>query len=385
MNRKRKVCIIVNSRANYARIKSLLAEIKNSKLLDLKLIVGASALLYRFGKVIDLIRRDGFKPEAVMHSFLEGETPETMAKSTGLSVVELATHFNNIKPDIVLTVADRYETMATAIAASYMNICLAHTQGGESTGSIDESVRHAITKLSHLHFPSTKKSKENIIKMGENKKYVWNTGCPSLDLIKDDLKIQKNFWKTHGGTGFEVDLYDKYIVVLQHPVTTEYDQAYNQMSISLKAIKSLNIPVILLWPNSDAGSDQVSKSIREFKENNRDFPLRLVRHLPTEEYIKLIYNSVCLVGNSSSAIREGAYLGVPAVNIGTRQINRESCQNIIHTDHSEVKIKQAILKQIKHGRYKTSKLYGDGKSARRIMKILSTVDLNINKSLSYVK
>ena len=184
MSKLRKVCVIVNSRANYARIKSLLLEIKKSKKLELQLIVGASALLYRFGKVVDIIKKDGFKPVATMQCLLEGETPEAMVKSTGLAMIELSTIFNNIKPDIVLTIADRYETLATAITARYMNICLAHTQGGESTGSIDESVRHSITKLANLHFPSTERSKDFIIKMGEDKNKVWNTGCPSLDLVE---------------------------------------------------------------------------------------------------------------------------------------------------------------------------------------------------------
>ena len=156
----RNVCVVVNSRANYGRIKSFMYHAQRSKVLDLQLIVGASALLYRFGSAIEVIKKDGFEPNAIVHSILEGETPTTMAKSTGLGIVELATHFENLKPDIVLTVADRFETLATAVASSYMNITLAHTQGGEVTGSIDESVRHAITKLAHIHFPATERAAE---------------------------------------------------------------------------------------------------------------------------------------------------------------------------------------------------------------------------------
>ncbi len=385
MSKLRKVCVIVNSRANYARIKSLLFEIKKSKKLELQLIVGASALLYRFGKVVDLIKKDGFKPVATMQCLLEGETPEAMVKSTGLAMIELSTIFNNIKPDIVLTIADRYETLATAITARYMNICLAHTQGGESTGSIDESVRHSITKLANLHFPSTERSKDFIIKMGEDKNKVWNTGCPSLDLVEKNLNIPNNFWKKYGGTGKFIDLKKEYIVLLQHPVTTEYEEAGTQMKITLEAIKMLNMATIILWPNADAGNDQTSKAIREFRENNPNFPLRLLRHLPVDAYHKLIFNSKCLIGNSSSAIREGAFLGLPAINIGNRQINREFGENIINVTHNIEKIKKAILKQIKHGIYKKSKLYGDGNAAVKIHDILVTADLNINKSLFYLK
>ena len=150
-NERRTVCVVVNSRANYGRIKSVLAAIRARPDLELQLILGASALLYRFGNVRQIIEADGFTPAATVYTIVEGETPTTMAKSTGLAILELATLFENLKPDIVLTVADRFETMATAVAASYMNIPLAHTQGGEVTGSIDESVRHAVTKLAHLH------------------------------------------------------------------------------------------------------------------------------------------------------------------------------------------------------------------------------------------
>src|SRR4029079_15730105 len=160
---KRKICVVVNSRANYGRIKSVVRAVTEPPTREMQLIVGVSALLHRFGSVIDVIRADGFEPTAVVHSMVEGETPTTMAKSTGLGILELASQFENIKPDVVLTVADRFETISTAIAASYMNIPVAHTQGGEVTGSIDESVRHAVTKLSHIHFPATKKSAENLL------------------------------------------------------------------------------------------------------------------------------------------------------------------------------------------------------------------------------
>ena len=178
---KRKVCIVVNSRANYGRIRSVMQAVQAHPELELQLILGASALLYRFGNVAELVMDDGFQPVATVYSIVEGETPTTMAKSTGMAIMELATQFENIKPDLVLTVADRFETLATAVASSYMNIPVAHTQGGEVTGSIDESVRHAVTKLSHIHFPATELAAENLIRMGEAPDTVHCTGCPSID------------------------------------------------------------------------------------------------------------------------------------------------------------------------------------------------------------
>src|SRR5262245_22048549 len=199
---RRKVCVVVNSRANYGRIKSFLRAARNHPDLELKLIVGASALLYRFGSVIDIMHKDGFQPDAIVHSIVEGETPVTMAKSVGLGTIELATHFQALLPDVVLTVADRFETIATAIAASYMNIPVAHTQGGEVTGSIDENVRHAITKLSHLHFPATERAREFLIRMGELPDSIFLTGCPSIDVLAEiDLSLPSDVFERYRGVG----------------------------------------------------------------------------------------------------------------------------------------------------------------------------------------
>ena len=192
--KKRKICVVINNRANYARIKSVLIEIKKNKKLDLRIVLGSSAILQRYGEVSEIIKRDGFKINNTVYTLLEGENLLTMSKSTGISIMEFASIFGEMKPDIVVVIADRYETLAAAVAASYMNIVLVHTQGGEVTGSIDESVRHATTKLAHIHFPASLKSKKHIIRMGEDPNKVFLVGCPSLDLInKKKLVIDNKF------------------------------------------------------------------------------------------------------------------------------------------------------------------------------------------------
>ena len=387
MKSKKKICVVVHSRANYGRIKSLMKAIKKHDDLKLQLIVGASAILQRYGNPLKVIKKDGFKPNVVLHSILEGETPVTMAKSTGIGIIELATHFENLKPDIVVTVADRFETMSTAIAASYMNIKLAHTQGGEITGSIDESVRHAITKLSHIHFPATDKARQNIIKMGENPDNVFMTGCPSLDLLNDiSLELPEDILKDQTGVGDKIDINKPYIIVLQHPVTTEYHDAYKQIEITLKAIKRViekGMQVIFLWPNVDAGSADISKAIREFREENILKRLRFFKNFTPEDYGRLLNNCKCIVGNSSSGIREGGFLGVPCVNIGNRQDSRERSVNVIDVDHNETQIVKAVFSQIEKSRYDSSFLYGNGKSGELIADILSKKDFDIHKKLKY--
>lgn len=382
MSDKRKVCVVVASRANYGRIKSTMKAIQEHPDLELQLVVGASALLQRYGKAVDYIERDGFKVDSRVFMVIEGESPTTMAKSTGLAIIELATIFENLAPDIVLTVADRYETLSTAVAASYMNIPLAHTQGGEVTGSIDESVRHAITKLAHIHFPTTALSKKRLIQMGENEDAIHAVGCPSIDVICSlDLKMSKNFVKTYTkkGVGPKIDFFNPYIVVLQHPVTTEFGQGADQIQETLEAVYTLDIQVVWLWPNIDAGSDDISKAIRTFRENFNPEHMHFYINFPVEDYAVLLNNAACIVGNSSSGIREGSYLGVPAVNIGSRQSNRERGVNIIDVDYDHVGIKEAIQEQLDHGRYEQNILYGDGKASERIAKTLSRTDLEISK------
>jgi UDP-hydrolysing UDP-N-acetyl-D-glucosamine 2-epimerase len=381
---KRKVCVVVNSRANYGRIKSVLRAIREHPDLDLILIAGASALLWRFGNVAEQIREDGFNTNAIVYSIVEGENPTTMAKSTGMGIMELATQFENLKPDVVITVADRFETIATAIAASYMNIPLAHTQGGEVTGSIDESVRHAITKLAHIHFPATEKAKENVIRMGEDPEKVFLTGCPAIDIVADlDLTPPDDLLIRYKGVGPDLDIHKPYLVVLQHPVTTEYGSGFDQINETLEAIKSIRMQTIWLWPNVDAGSDSISKGLRMFRENEKPDYAHFYRHFSVEDYARLIANCACLVGNSSSGIREGSFLGVPAVDIGTRQAHRERAANCINVSYNHKEIEEAIRRQIENGRYPSDTTYGDGTAGEKIAAILADVNINIQKRLMY--
>ena len=335
---KRKVCVVINNRANYARIKSALFAMKKNNKIELQIVLGSSAILDRYGAVSNIIKNDGFKINQIVYTLVEGENLLTMSKSTGLSIIEFSTVFAQLKPEIILVIADRYETLAAATAASYMNIVLAHTQGGEVTGSIDESVRHATTKLAHIHFPSSVRAKKNILRLGENAKKVYLVGCPSLDLIKKDkLSIDEKFKRKYSNYGvgeLKINFDKPYIVVLQHPVTTEYEQIKRNIEQTIKAVLKVKQQIVWLWPNVDAGSDVVSKSIRVIREEKKPKNIRWQKNYNPEDYLTLINNASCLVGNSSSAIREGAFLGIPAVNIGNRQNNREHGKNIIHVGYS---------------------------------------------------
>src|SRR5687767_2976034 len=211
---KRRVCVLVTARPSYSRIRSALRAIKNHPDLELLLVVGASALLERYGNAIQAIEHDGFTPAARVFMVLEGENLVTSAKSTGIGLSELATVFDNLKPDAVVTVADRYETLATAVAASYMNIPVVHVQSGEVTGSIDEKVRHAVTKLSNLHLVSTKGAAARVIKLGEEPGSVVITGCPSIDIAAEVAAhpaMDFDPFQKYGGVGPKADLSKGYL------------------------------------------------------------------------------------------------------------------------------------------------------------------------------
>jgi UDP-hydrolysing UDP-N-acetyl-D-glucosamine 2-epimerase len=385
----RKVCVFIGSRANYSSIKSVMRSIKAHPELQLQLVVGASAVLDRFGKVEDIIRKDGFIPDFTFHNNVEGEIPVTMAKSTGLGLIEAAMIFDNLKPDYLVVVGDRFEMMAVTLAAAYMNIRIAHTMGGEVTGTIDESIRHAITKFAQVHFAASEDAKQRILKLGEDPAFVYNVGCPRMDLVLEEIKqdsyeaLDHIFEKYHGvgPTGF--DLTKPYLLVSQHPVTTEFGNNRKQIEETLLALDKLKMPTIMLWPNIDAGSDDISTGIRAFREKHRPDWLHLFKNLPINIYIHLMNTTACLVGNSSSGVRESATIGTPVINIGTRQNKREMGDNVINVDYNREAIYEGILTQLKKGKYQSRGIYGDGNAGEKIANILAEINPSVQKTIMY--
>jgi len=390
----KKVCVFVGSRANYSSCKSIMRAVQKHPGLRLQTILGAAAVLDRYGNIEKTILNDGFTIDTKFYMIVEGENPITMAQSTGLGIVEVSMIFDNLKPDIVLVVGDRFDVMAPTIAASYMNILIAHTMGGELSGTIDESIRHAITKMSHIHFPANEDARNRIKKMGEDPDMVFNVGCPRLDLVKEmlgndnrcDLIRKENFFDTHKGVGGEFDLErGKFLLVSQHPVTTEFGNNRKHVEETLHALNEIRMPTIMLWPNIDAGSDEISKGIRTFREKQKtDDWLFLLINLPIEVYINLMDMCSCMIGNSSSLIREGSFLGIPAVNIGTRQKGRLRGKNVIDVDYDREIIKEAINEQLREGRTKSENIYGTGEAGKNIAGILSSIKYtSVQKSSFY--
>jgi UDP-hydrolysing UDP-N-acetyl-D-glucosamine 2-epimerase len=383
---KRKVCVVIGSRANYSSIRSAMTAIAEHPELELQVVAGASAVLDRYGTVTDLVERDGFEIAARVFMLIEGETLATMAKSTGLGLLELPTVFDRLKPDIVLTVGDRFETMATTLSAAYMNIPIAHTMGGEVSGTIDESIRHAVTKFAHIHFPASSDARDRIVQLGEREQDVYLVGCPRIDLVATmlaggDDSLAGLFDQ---GVGDAIDLDGKFLLVSQHPVTTEYGEGGDQITTTLEAVRAAGLPAIVLWPNADAGSEDISRGIRKWRERGLGKNMHFFKNLPTATYIQLMARTACLVGNSSSGVREGAFIGTPVVNIGTRQVGRRRGQNVVDTAYDVDAVSRGLTRQIEHGRYTSDPIYGDGAAGKRIADVLATKsDIQIQKRITY--
>lgn len=347
--------------------------------MELQIVVGASALLSNYGDVLSLLKKDHFKHNLKIAMAIEGGSSVAMAKTAGLGVSEFATAFHNLEPDVVVVRGDRYEVLSAAIAAAYLNISIAHIEGGDVTGNIDESVRHAVTKLAHIHFATNKKSKERVIRMGEDSKYVFNFGCPELELIaKSTYNVTDNFIDGFG-VGNVVDIKKPYLVVMQHPVTSEIDQNRYNITNTLEVVHELKIPAVWFWPNIDAGTDEISKGIRRFREQHNPEHIYFVKNLSPEEFIVLLQGSLCLVGNSSSGIKECSYLGVPVVNIGSRQDGRMRTKNVVDTGYGKNDIKRAIEYQVNHKKYKPSNVYFQKDTSEKIAGTLASVKLYTQK------
>lgn len=341
----RRVCVSITARPSYSRIKSALAALKQHDV-ELQIIAAASATVTRFGRIADQIRADGFEVTAEVSSVVEEDSLANSALSTGVLLTQMAGTLQRLKPDVVVTIADRHETLATAIAASYQHIPLVHVQGGEVTGSIDDKVRNAITQLADEHYVSTRLAALRVSRMKPGAR-VTVTGCPSIDLA-----INTRVLLPRSG-----------IVVVQHPVTNEADLAGSQMRVTISALSGLS-GVRYFWPGEDSGGSVMAKELRSAK-------VRPTRNLPSGDFLSLVSAAQCVVGNSSVGIRECSYFGTPVVNIGTRQEGRERAENVVDVPHSLDAIREAVERQVAHGPYPQSTLYGDGHAGERIAALLA--------------
>lgn len=380
----RRICVVLVDRANYGRMHPVMRSIEQDPDLELLTVCAGTMLLERFGQAERIVEADGFRVDSRIYLEVEGSVPVTMAKGIGLGIIEFSSEFHRLRPDVVLLIGDRYEALAAAIAAAYMNLPIAHIQGGEVSGSIDESARHAITKFAHLHFPSTERSAEFIRRMGERPDMVFNVGCPSGDYIRAlDVSLPKDLFERIGvGGGIDPD--QPFLLVIYHPVTTRFGEARRQAEQLLEALHQLQTPTVWIWPNIDAGADDISKALRVYREHHDARWLHLVKNLDPVTFQKCLKVTACAIGNSSSFVRDSTFSGTPVVLVGDRQTGREHGENLVSVPAETARIVEAARAQLARGRHEPSLLYGDGRASERIVEQLKRFEPYPQKLLSYL-
>lgn len=379
----KRICVYTCNRSEYSRLKSVMRAIVRHKDLELKIVVSGSHLLSRFGMTVRDIEEDGFMIDERIYTVIDGGTLETMTKSTGLAIIELSTYFSRIKPDLLLVIGDRYDLLPAVVCAALQNIPIAHIQGGERTGTIDESIRHVVTKFSHLHFPATEGSRDFIIQLGEKPENVIVSGCPAIDLLLESEVMSRAtlFEKLAERTkmGSLPDPHSDYLLLVQHPVTTEHSEAYDQMMETLMAIHRLKKQTIMMAPNIDTGSDPMSAAIRKVKNDFDSSYLYSYRHMPIDIFFNLMRHASCMIGNSSAGIRESGYFGTPVLNIGSRQKNREYGKNVMNVGCNRIEIEKGIRAQLEHGPYPVEQIYGTGRAGEMIAEKLHSMSVKSQK------
>jgi UDP-hydrolysing UDP-N-acetyl-D-glucosamine 2-epimerase len=378
---RRKICFPITSRAYYGRSQLLIKKLHAHPDIDLKLMLGGSILLDKYSRhIADDIAAGGFEIEASLFNVIEGGNHVAMAKTACLTALEFTNNLYTSAPDVVVICGDRFEQLAIAMAAAYLNITIAHIEGGDVTGSIDESVRHAITKLAHFHFVTNEDAHRRVLAMGEDPRFVFNTGSLDVELAAHVSTSITNEQINALGVGHDVDIERPFLMVVQHTVTNEADNRAH-LETTLNVVASFDLPTIWFWPNPDAGTGEMADSLRHTRERHPELTahMRFITNVPANDFIALLAHASCLVGNSSAGIKECSYLGTPVVNIGARQQGRLSAANVMHVGYHGADIGAAIATQLAHGRYEPSHIYFKEHASDTIVNLLATTPLYTQK------
>ena len=381
---KRKILYITGTRADYGLMKSVLEVIEEHPKIELEIVATGMHLMPEFGMSLKEIKKDGFKIHTLNATY-DGDNKESMTDFIGHFIQLLTKKVKKIKPDIILLLGDRGEMLAGAIVGAYLTIPVAHLHGGEITSTVDESARHAITKLAHIHLPATKKSAERIIKMGEDPWRVHVVGAPGLDsVLNGELMSKEEVCRELG-----LNQNESILLVIQHPVTLEIEEAKKQMKETMETIKELKQQTIVIYPNADAGGRKMIRVIEQYRECPF---IHIHRNLPHMQYLSLMKNADVLIGNSSSGVIEAPSFDLPTINIGTRQEGRERADNVIDVNYDKyriiVAVRKALSKEFKEGLRGCRNPYGDGRTGKRAADILAGIKIDerlLQKKLTYLK
>jgi UDP-hydrolysing UDP-N-acetyl-D-glucosamine 2-epimerase len=371
-NTKKKICVAITNRTNYSKLKLVLLELRKDNTIDLNIVASSSILLERYGEPFRDLERDGFGIDKKIDCILMNDSHEAMAKTTGLSMIEHATYFSYVNPDLLLVVGDRFDILGGVVAAAMMNIRVAHIQGGEISGTIDNLVRDIVSKFGWLHFVSTEKSKEKLIRWGLDPSTIYDYGCPAVEYINsidigehfDSRRLKKEFKRV-----IDIGPDEKYFMVIVHPDTTNADDVDTE--VVLRAVDSFGVKAFIFYPNVDANNSRIISSISKYRKNERFY---MIRHMPLEGFVHALAHSCCMIGNSSSGIREAASFGVPVINIGDRQNGRERNDNVVDVECNYDELVQKIRHMMERRYDGENVYYREGCSRRIVEQIVQAVN-----------
>jgi GDP/UDP-N,N'-diacetylbacillosamine 2-epimerase (hydrolysing) len=372
MNNTKLVLAITGIRSEYDIMSSVYKSIQKHPKLNLKLVVTGAHLSKDYGYTIEDIKKDGFDIAETVPSLLSGDSNSFRVKGLAIQLQSIIHTVERLKPDFLLVLGDREEAMTTALIGAYMNIAVIHLAGGDRViGNVDDQVRHAVTKLSHLHLTTNAESFERIINLGEESFRVFNVGNPGLDRFLNTPHV--SIEDLNKSLKIDIKKDEVFLIVLQHVISSEVEQANFQIQETLEAIKDLRYKTILIYPNSDAGSREIINVIRKYEKLKF---LYTFKNIPRIEYINLLRNASCLIGNSSAGILEAPLIKLPVINIGNRQKGRLHAENVNFVSHNREEIKKAIDLALFNTEYKNKVLncsnpYGDGQSSLRIANIIA--------------
>jgi len=382
----RTILIITGTRAEYGILKPVFLAIQQNPLLKLKILATGMHLSHEFGFTAKEIEEDGFNIDYSVDMLLSQDTNESSVKSLAIGILGMVDILSIAKPDIVLICGDRNEAFAGALAASYLNIPVAHLFGGDSAqgSNIDDSIRHSISKFSHIHFTAINEHSQRLIKMGEEPWRIFTVGSPAIDSILTTPLIEKKIIAKK----FRLKLNEPFIIVLQHPTTISSESSELEIKQTLDAVRDLGIQTIIIYPNSDPGGRAMIKMINNYK----DVPtMRIIKNIPYIEFLSLLAACDVLVGNSSSGIFESPVLKIPVVNIGIRQAGRGRTKNILTVSHDSDEIQNGIKKALYDKKFKrivnsVENPFGNGHASEKIVEILSNIEINrllLQKKITY--
>ncbi|GFD73515.1 UDP-N-acetyl glucosamine 2-epimerase [Tenacibaculum sp. KUL113] len=355
----KKIIFLSGTRADFGKLKSLIRITQESDFFEVHIFVTGMHMVSKYGKTILEIEKSGFKN---IYPFINHDDIDHMDRNLAKTIEGFSHYISELKPDLIVVHGDRIEAMAGAIVGSLNNILVAHIEGGEISGTIDELIRHSVSKLSHIHLTSNEEAKKRLIQMGEDSQSIFNIGSPDLDVMSSKDLPSIEFVQDYYDIGFE-----NFAIVMFHPVTTETDKLKTHVKVLIDSLIKSNLNYVVIYPNNDMGSDIILNEYERISDNKM---FKVFPSLRFEYFLVLLKNAQFIIGNSSAGVREAPYYNIPTINIGNRQNNRVKSNTIVSIDFIEKDIDKAIEQALKIGRVEKDVDFGDGNSDKKFFELL---------------